>query len=291
MTPQPNPLPWHLQQRPFEPAWDTRFFCPTASHTEALNRMHYHALERSMGICLITGDIGCGKSITRAVFTQSLGHDFVTVSLDNACFSFDDLLLAILRQLDPHSPGLAQPSRYERCEHICSLARGIQHQGRHLIILLDEAQDLHPSVLQELRMLTNLNYQGRALLSLILVGQPELRHHVEANLPMNQRVSMRYHLRPLREDEVPYYLTHRLLVAGHPEGKLFHPSAAELIHHISMGIPREINRFAKLSMEHAWVNNRPIIDAPSVQAIFRDYLAHVNVRSHQHVPLTTYAAA
>jgi general secretion pathway protein A len=269
--------PWHLHERPFETVWDTRFFFGSSTHSEALHRLHYHASERGMSACLLTGDIGSGKSMTRAMFGQVLDKSqYVVVSLDNTGFEFDDLLTGLLRRLEPHNPN-PPASRYARCERLAEIAGALDDHGRHLVVVLDEAQDMPAQALHELRMITNFNNRGRGILSLILIGQADLRQRVEADHALSQRVSLRYHLRSLLPDEAPLYLSHRLRIAGHPTGDIFTPQAAQLIYHASSGVPRQINRFAKLAMDHAWTLSAPFVDHSHVQVVVRDYVRHLHV--------------
>jgi type II secretory pathway predicted ATPase ExeA len=126
----------------------------------------------------------------------------------------------------------------------------------------------------ELRWLTNFNGGGASLLTLILIGQPELRKMIVADAAINQRVSLRFHLKPLRADDMENYLRHRLCAAGHPTGNLFSPTAAVEIFNATHGIPREVNRLAKLALEHAWVGEATKVEASAVSAVVRDLERH-----------------
>ena len=154
------------------------------------------------------------------------------------------------------------------------LARKVTATGRHLVLLLDEAQDMTPQTIHELRWLTNCNGGGASLLTLVLIGQPELRKMIVSDAAINQRVSLRFHLKPLRATDMENYLRHRLRAAGHATGNLFTPTAAEALFNATHGVPREVNRLAKLALEHAWVGEAAKVDAPAITAVVRDLERH-----------------
>lgn len=265
---------WNLRERPFEATWDTRFFYQGRDHDEALSRLTFLVSEETMNIGLLTGEIGCGKTLTRAVFTQRLDERrFTVVTQENSCFNFIDLLGAILNRLEGGSNGTGRTkfARFERLKQITQRARS---EGKHLVLVFDEAQELTPATLNELKLLTNLNGEGRNYLSIILLGQPELRDRV-ARLPaIDQRISLRFHLKSLKESEAASYLKHRLQVAGHPTGELFLTEAVERAFGASAGIPRELNRLAKLALEYAWLREFPNVPLAAVDAVVRDLERH-----------------
>ena len=265
---------WNLRERPFEATWDTRFFYAGPDHEEALSRLLYLVSETSMNLGLLTGEIGSGKTLTRAVFAGRIDTTrFQVLTVENSGFHLDELLGSILRRLDPHIH-LNGEGKLARCEIFEQLVRKVNASGRHLVLLLDEAQDMKPETIHELRWLTNFNGGGASLLTLILIGQPELRKMIVGDAAINQRVSLRFHLKPLRADDMENYLRHRLRVAGHASGNLFSPTAALEIFNATHGIPREVNRLAKLALEHAWVGEAAKVEASAVTAVVRDLERH-----------------
>lgn len=243
---------WQLDAKPFEATWDTRFYYRSPQHQEALDRLLYLASEKTMNLGMLTGEIGCGKTITRAVLAQTLDPcEFIVVSCINSGFSFDELLQYMLWQLDPEAKDLP-PGRFARCEHLKALCESAADRGRHVIMLLDEAQDMPEETLRHLSWLTNFNGDGRPLLTLLLIGQPPLRRLVNSNQAIQQRIGLRFHLTPLDEAGTAGYVAHRLKAAGHASGEVFDAEALLHLHHFTRGIPREINRTAKLCLEHAW---------------------------------------
>ena len=269
---------WNLRERPFEATWDTRFFYAGPEHEEALSRLLYLVSETTMNIGLLTGEIGSGKTLTRAVFTGRIDPArFHVVTVENSGFPLEELLGSILRRLDPQVH-LNGEGKLARCEMFDRLARKVASHGRHLVLLMDEAQDMTPETVHELRWLTNCNGGGASYLTLVLIGQPELRKMIVSDDAINQRVSLRFHLKPLRPDDMENYLRHRLRTAGHGSGNLFSPAAALEIFNATQGIPREVNRLAKLALEHAWVNETAKVDVADITSVVAD------LQRHQIVP-------
>ena len=266
---------WKLATRPFEAPWDTRFFFRSTQHMEALDRLSYLVLEGSMNLGMITGEIGCGKTMVRAVLQHLLSaSEFRIVTIENSGFSIDDLILATIGRLSP--PETVVPEgRLARLELLHQLLESQVNAGRQVVLLLDEVQDMALQALNELRWLTNFNGGGRNLITIILLGQPSLRQLVDASPAINQRISLRYHLRPLAADDVAGYLAHRLHVAGHPNGQIFDHDASHLLHRMSKGVPREMNRLAKLALEHAWLTEDRSITTGHIEAVGHDLQQHI----------------
>jgi general secretion pathway protein A len=259
---------WNLQNRPFEATWDTRFYYLSASHEEALNRLMFVADERSMEMGLLTGEIGCGKTLTRAVFVERLDpSQFCVLVQENSSFNFTELLGSILRSLDPEGRSKSKAQSWERFQ--MALAR-LERERKHLVLIFDEAQEMTPGTLNELKLMSNLNGDGCNLLTILLLGQPELNRRVAALPAINQRISVRYHLGPLSRDETDHYLRHRLKAAGHIHGGIFSDDAVDHIHEASQGVPRALNRLAKLSLEYAWLRELSDVSRLAVETVTRD---------------------
>lgn len=268
---------WNLRERPFEPTWDTRFFFQSRDHDEALNRLTFLAGERTMLFGMLTGDIGCGKTLTRAVFSERLdARRFCVTTQENSAFSFSELLGLALEELEGN-PADAVHTKYGRVERLKKVIAKVHSEGRHLVMVFDEAQDMTPATLNELKLLTNLNRAGQAYLTIVLVGQPELRTLVASLPPIDQRISLRFHLNALDLEDSRNYIRHRLKVAGHPTGELFASDAIERAFQITHGVPRELNRVAKLSLEFAWVKEYPQVTLKAVEAVVRDLQRHQNL--------------
>jgi general secretion pathway protein A len=278
--------PWSLRERPFEPVTDARFFFQSREHEEALARLRYLAEEETMYLGMLSGEIGCGKSLTRQVFSARLNPDrHVLIQFENSAFALDDLLRRLLADL-----GLGASASEQSSHGLYELMRSALYQvththQRHLVLIFDEAQDMSLETLTGLKRLSNLNDEKTGRLTIILIGQPELRQLVSRLPALDQRISLRFHLKPMTSDDTPRYLRHRLRTAGHSSGDLFTAEAAELLHQASRGVAREINRLAKLSLEMARQQNAEQISSRHVSAVIED------LRRYQNMPLVAVSAA
>ncbi len=270
-----------LSERPFEIVTDPRFFYASREHNEALARLTYLVDQQSMYFGMLTGEIGSGKSITRKVFSAEIDWQrHYVFEFENSGFTFAELIARLLVR-SGFSPADADPSAglARLFDMVANLATELQRvQHRQLVLLFDEAQDLDDENLLHLKRLSNLNGEIEGRISIVLIGQPELRPRVAALPALDQRISLRFHLPNLPPDEVPSYLASRLRVAGHPDGRLFDEEAAAELHRASRGVPREINRLAKLSIEAAAAERRPRLDAGIVRMVVSD------LRRHQSAP-------
>jgi general secretion pathway protein A len=270
-----------LKERPFEIVTDPRFYYASREHREAMARLTYLVDQQSMYFGMLTGEIGSGKSITRKVFTSQIDWQrHYVVEFENSGFSFAELMIQLLvksghnRRDFSEAPGLGQIF-----ELVTSLITELHRlQRRQLVLILDEAQDLTEENLLLLKRLSNLNGEIEGSLTIILIGQPELRDVVAGLPPLDQRISLRFHLPNLARDEVSSYLTYRLRVAGHATGSIFTPEAADLLHRASRGVPREINRLAKLSLEASAALRNSEVDIQRVESVVED------LRRHQTLP-------
>lgn len=262
-----------LRNKPFEGNTNVRFFYVSQGHGEALARLRYLVRDRNMGIGVLTGEIGSGKTITRCVLERMLAtSSFTTVSMESSNLPFAHLVAEFVRQLSGTPIELAGLTKYELLFRFKKLVwDNVVSKGSHLVIFLDEAQQMTPRTLDELKNLTNLSTGGDNYLTLILVGQPEFRDILNELPQLDQRVSLRFHLNFLARDEVGSYITHRLNMAGLPEGQtLFDDEACEIIYRESQGIPRLVNRICKLSLDQAYSLQTLKIGTSIVSGIIED---------------------
>lgn len=261
----------------FENTRDTRFYFPSAVHREALSRLLFLARDRNMGIGLLTGEIGAGKTLLRTLlYAQLSATEHLRVNLENSLLDFDGLLLEMLSQMRGarvHSADL--PDRYSRLAAFKrALSELVTSDNKHLVVLIDEAQQLGLDTLEALKALTNIASERQNFLTLILIGQPELRERL-ARLPqVEQRISLRFHLGALTESETGDYVRHRLAAAGFVGEPPVTADAVALLHGASRGIPREINRLCKLALEHAVTRGLPALDAAAIGVVVADLRRH-----------------
>jgi general secretion pathway protein A len=271
---------WGLREQPFESVADARFFFPSSSHAEALARLEYLVDQRTLQIGMLTGEVGCGKSMVRQVLSSRVDAGaHCVVQFENSSFGFADHLRRLLGNFGLEDRAVSARGDYELYELVAECLRQLHEtHSRSLVLLFDEAQDLPPDVLRQVKALTNLNERGRGSLTVLLIGQPELRELVARVPAVDQRVALRYHLRPMAAADVGRYLGHRLAAAGCPREDAFDAGATERLYQASRGIPREINRLARLALEVARAKGVHRVDGETVFTVVED------LRRHQPMP-------
>ena len=253
---------WGLREKPFENTPDPRFFYSSQMHAEALSRMLY-AITNNKGCVLLTGEYGCGKTAIVRKVVESLNNDKYELALLNyPVFSSAEFLSEVLFQYGTESsPG----SKLELFHRISSFGFENLKKGKQNILVIDEAQLLEDSdIYEQMRLLLNLQLEDQGLITLFLVGQPELRERIMMYPQLDQRVSVRYHLHYFAQDDVVAYIRHRLRIAG-GDGDVFTPNAFTLISKLSHGVPRRINNICDLSLLEGSLSRVQIIDEAIVK--------------------------
>jgi type II secretory pathway predicted ATPase ExeA len=233
-----------LKRKPFSKTPDPAFLFPSRQHAEALARLA-HALEERE-VAVLTGEVGAGKTmLSRALVDQFADRCRFSLVVNPA--------LPPAQLLEAIAGGFGLPPARRKAETYGALAEHaarLDEQGVFPVVLIDEAQLLAGrTAFDELRLLTNLTLDDRALLGIVLIGQPELRDRVrkKGGEAFAQRVGVAYHVGPLDAADTGEYLAHRLRVGGR-EAPLFTPEAAAAIHRASGGIPRRINQICDVSL-------------------------------------------
>jgi general secretion pathway protein A len=259
-----------LCKPPFDMGCDPAYFYESRIHGEALARLLYVVADGGMGIGVLTGEIGSGKTMMLGVLRERVPRDrYRLISIPTAKFLFTDLLREFVLQLGGNATAATGAYDVARAFEQ-ALEERVLARGCHLVLVLDEAQFLDPGCLEELKCLTNITRGGRPALTLLLAGQPELRDHLRALPQVYQRIGMVYHLNRLAADEVPAYVEHRLAVAGARSVLSFAAACSEPLFEFSGGCPRQINRVCKLAVDRALMLDRQVVDAALVQAIIQD---------------------
>jgi general secretion pathway protein A len=249
---------FNLKQQPFSIAPDPRYLFMSERHREALAHLLY-GIGSGGGFVLLTGEIGAGKTTVCRCFIEQIPDNCRLAYIFNPKLTVEELLLTICDEfrvgLPPASAGTLGVKSY--VDAINGYLLDSHAQGNNNVLVIDEAQNLSPQVLEQLRLLTNLETSERKLLQIILIGQPELRSILaRAELEqLAQRVIARYHLGPLSESETGAYVSHRLTVAGAHPGNPIPVSLAPLIHRLTHGVPRRINLLCDRALLGAYVEN------------------------------------
>jgi general secretion pathway protein A len=275
---------WKLSEKPFEEVCDTRFFFESDDHREALDRMLYVVNDRNMNMGLLTGEVGCGKTITKSVFESSLPrHQFEVIGFENSSFSFLDILFDIikrtsLRDSRPASENDSQPPRDDKYLLVSLFKKKLEalvyEEKRHLVLIFDEAQQMENGVLDEVKNLTNITSETQNYLTIFFVGQPELREKIRTLKQVDQRIFLRFHLNTLDYSNTVKYAQHRLRIAGLDNLGIFTGSALEMIFRSTGGVPREINRLCKLALNYGFAEEISEIDKEDIELILEDMRKH-----------------
>ncbi len=279
-----------LTSRPFQLTPDPRFWYSTATHRKAMAYLGY-GLAQGEGFIVITGEIGAGKTTLVGHLVETLDPQRTNVvRLVSTAIHADDLLRTVATAFGIETAGLP------KAHLLAAVERGLQtiaRTGRRTLLIVDEVQALPVDSLEELRMLSNFQAGGHALLQILLLGQPEFRerlHGSDALEQLRQRVIAIHHLDPMGEDEVADYLAHRLSVAGWRGRPDFAADAFPALHQGSGGVPRRLNQLAGRAMLAAALEGEELIDSRLVRAALRDLHADLPRVRVTAVPVTATQA-
>jgi general secretion pathway protein A len=259
-----------LREKPFALAPDTAFLFLGRHHRHALTMLEY-AVEHGAGFAVVTGEIGSGKTTLIRQLLRRAGDDLVIALVTNTHRNCGPLLPWVAQALGIVPDGRSGAELYEAfVAHLMSTYAA----GKHAVLIVDEAQNLRPKALEELRVLSNVNADKNLLLQTILVGQPELRATLQrADLrQFAQRIAIDYHLGTLSSDETRAYVSHRLVVAGGTPG-LICQEAVDLVHARTGGVPRLINVLCDSALVYGFAEQKPAIDSGLMAQVVEDRLA------------------
>ena len=258
-----------LTGKPFQLNPDPAFFFGSRGHKRAFAYLQYGVHQRE-GFIVITGDIGAGKTtLVRSLFEQLDRHELVAAQLVSTQLDADDMLRSIAVAFGLPVRAVDKASLLASLEaFLCQLAI----DRKRALLVVDEAQNLTPRAVEELRMLSNFQLGDQALLQSFLIGQPELREMMQGTQmqQLRQRVTASYHLGPLDKAETRAYIEHRLAHVGWKDDPRFTSEAFDRIHTASGGIPRRINTLCNRLMLAGFLGEKHVFDADDVQAIARE---------------------
>lgn len=244
-----------LREMPFNITPDPKFLFLAPPHQEALQHLRYGISEQK-GFIVLTGEVGCGKTtICRKLLEELEGEQVETALILNPRLSQSELVQAILRELgvDPVK-GSHQDLLDQLNAHLLSLVE----QGKEILLIIDESQNMSVDALEHLRLLSNLETNTRKLLQILLIGQPELKEKLRRKelRQLRQRILVYYELRKLTEQEIAQYIIHRMTLAGGHGRPAFTRRAVRKIHRHSKGIPRIVNNLCDKSILSAFIKSR-----------------------------------
>lgn len=228
-----------LSERPFNLTPDTSFLYPSAAHREVLTHLLY-GINSRRGFILVTGEVGAGKTTLCRVLLNQLDETTKVAFILNSFLSEFELLRAINQDLGLQTKGR---TKMDLLDELNAYLLEQNRRGHNVVIVIDEAQNLSFGVLEQIRMLSNLETEKEKLLQIVLVGQPELRRKLASPRlrQLSQRITVRYHLTPLSREDVRNYIHYRLRVAGSRGDIVFTRGALEEVLYVSGGVPRLIN--------------------------------------------------
>jgi general secretion pathway protein A len=263
-----------LTEPPFDITPNPRFLFYSAKHREAFNHLLYGIRERK-GFVQMTGEVGAGKTTLCRAMLEQLDDHYATALILNPVMSASELVKAIAVEYGLPVNGL------DRLDTVAVINQFLLQQverGKETVLIIDEAQDLTDELLEQVRLLSNLETDNRKLLQIILFGQPELRDRL--NNPrlrqLRQRITVRYHLPPLKRQEVIHYVQHRLHVSGGNGTPYFTRPALWRVHRYSKGIPRLVNAVCDKALLAGFVQQRERIDYRMVGQAVRELEGNIN---------------
>ena len=247
---------------------DSRYFYPSEKHLEALDSLTY-AINSRKGFVVITGEIGSGKTTVCRTLLNKLSPNTKVSLILNTHISAKELISIILEDFG------IEPVKGTKARLLSQLNNFLIDQLSHdnnIVLLVDEAQNLSHRVLEEIRMLSNLETEKEKLIQIILVGQPELREKLRLKSleQFKQRINIHYHLSPLNKDETEGYIKHRLAQASLNGCDIFTTEALENIYDYSKGVPRIINSLCDRALLNGFIANMQKIDKYIIEEAIKE---------------------
>ena len=270
-----------LKAFPFSTAPDPRFYYPSAKHREALACLLY-AVEQRKGFALITGEVGSGKSMLCRAALARLGESVEAAMVAHTSLSPEEFIRAAIAEFGIEESG---KSKVQLLREFRDFLVAAHRRGRGVVLIVDEAQDLSPQTLEEVRLLGNLETATDKLVQIVLVGQPELRRMIGtyALRQLDQRIAVKFHLGNLTYKDVDAYIEHRMRIAGAPDASVFDADAKFEIFKASGGVPRLINVTCDQALLQAYVQDERKVSAETARRVVSEREGYYMDRTGQVV--------
>ncbi len=258
-----------FREKPFNLTPDPRFVFLSKNHREAFAHLLY-GIQNRVGFIALTGEVGTGKTtVLRALFNQLDPDRHRTALIFNPCLSPPELLQSINREFGIPNYPFSTSSLLDNL-NMFLLQQNVD--GRTVVLVIDEAQDLEPAVLEQIRLISNLETDREKLIQIILSGQPEFAQILKKKemRQLSQRISVQYHLAPMDFQDTVDYVNHRIQVAGVRAGVIFSPSAMKRVYRFSRGLPRRTNVVCDRALLAGYAKNKTVLNSRTVSAGIRD---------------------
>jgi len=257
-----------FREKPFEITPDPKYLYLSESHKEALAHLTYAVRERK-GFTVVTGEVGTGKTILVQTLLSKLDGNTKTAYLFNPIMGSTDFLHYICQDLGLKSQ---KKSKGEYLSQLHNFLVACYSRNENVVLIVDEAHKLDPTLLEEVRLLTNLETSKSKLLQVILMGQPELDGILEDSQfrQLKQRVSLRYHLQPLNKEDMEKYIKKRLRIAGTLDLNMFTQKALNKIYTYSKGIPRVINIICDNALLMGYATDQKVIGSKIIHEVIKN---------------------
>jgi general secretion pathway protein A len=273
-----------LKKKPFSIVPDPGYFFMSHGHREALAHLMY-GITNEGGFVLLTGEVGAGKTTVCRRFLELLPEDVDVAFILNPKVTAEELLANICDEFRIAYPD-DTASVKNFVTRINSYLLDLHEKGRKAVLIIEEAQNLKPEVLEQIRLLTNLETKQRKLLQMIMLGQPELRDMLAQPQfrQLSQRITARYHLGPLTKSETPAYVDYRLSVAGLARSRPFPPRTAKRLFQLTGGVPRLINVVCDRALLGAYVMGREQVDVKILARAAREVSGEKGFHARRSFP-------